>query len=162
RSALRAAEPAAADQAAVRQVIERFFAAYAKKDLDAFMALWSPTAPDLDKRRGFMKTIFAETGPITVKDLTVIRTTVDGATAQLRARVELAGNDAKTGKPYADFGKLDRALELAKEETVWKVRRYETAGAVLVRALTSAVTLGERRRLLEADKDLVSAVLVQA
>src|SRR5690242_170546 len=114
----------AADEAAVRQVVDRFFDAYARKDLDGFMALWSAQSPDLAARRQTAQAIFAETGPIGVKDLSVVRLRVEGPAARVRVRLEMLGDDAKTGRPYAGFGKLGRTLRLAKEGADWKVRWY--------------------------------------
>src|SRR5690242_4841234 len=114
----------AADEAAVRQVVDRFFATYAGKDLDGFMALWSAKSPDLAGRQQPMKGIFGETGPIRIKELTVTTPQVKGDAASARVRVEIVGNDAATGKPYSQFGRLNRVFELAREDGGWKVRRY--------------------------------------
>jgi hypothetical protein len=62
-----------ADDKAVRAVVERYFTLYAKKDLDGALALWSAKSPEAAQWRTRLKTLFAETGPLTLKKLEVVR-----------------------------------------------------------------------------------------
>jgi CHAT domain-containing protein/tetratricopeptide (TPR) repeat protein len=144
----------AAGEAAVQQVVERFFAAYAQKDLDAFMVLWSAQAPDYAGRKKTMQEIFAETGPIEVKSLALVRTKVEEAKAWARVKVELVGNDVKTGKPYPLFGKLDRSLHLVREGETWKVWKYLTYYDDRIAALLAAPSKAERAEILAEDRQL--------
>src|SRR5258708_7231896 len=80
---------ASADDAADRKAVaERLFAAYAKKDLDGFMALWSAKSPDLAPRRQTMQQVFAATDKIEVKSLAIRKVVVEGDTAKVRVAVE--------------------------------------------------------------------------
>jgi CHAT domain-containing protein len=151
---------AAADEAAVNQVVERFFAAYAQKDLAGFLALWSAKAPDYAFWKKRAAEIFAATDRIEVKDLTVLRTEVSGDTARVRTGFELVGNDRQTGKPYPAFGKLKRAFELVREGRDWRVRGYGPVERELAAALAAAPDRAARRRLLDRDKDLIAKALL--
>ncbi|MGH9882779.1 MAG: hypothetical protein ACRD6N_15185, partial [Pyrinomonadaceae bacterium] len=41
-------------ETAVRAVVEEYFAAYAREDLERFMGLWSVNSPELELRRKVM------------------------------------------------------------------------------------------------------------
>src|SRR5262245_30722518 len=45
----------AADEAALRALAQEFYSAYAKKDLEGFLRLWSARAPELEARRQAMQ-----------------------------------------------------------------------------------------------------------
>jgi CHAT domain-containing protein len=153
----------AADEGAVRRVVERMFSAYAKKDLDGFMAAWSSASPGYAIRRKNMQAIFAETGPIEVKSLALVTASVRGDTARVRVRADLAGNAVATDKPYHQFGRLNRVLTLAREEGVWKIYGYVPAEAEFAARLGAINTREERQHLLAGeDKDLVTAALALA
>jgi tetratricopeptide (TPR) repeat protein len=144
---------------AVRQLAQRYFAAYAAKDLNGFMALWSDKAPDFKSRKETMRRIFAETKDIHLKTLTIVKIEVTGVSARLRVRVELVGENARTGKPHADLGRLNLELGLVREESVWKIQRAGSAEANLLARLFTADGKANRDRLYRQDKDLVTTQL---
>ena len=149
-----------ADETAVRAVAQRYFAAYAKKDLDGFMALWSEKSPDFKSRKQTMQRIFGETEDIRLKALTIVKATVTDEAAQLRVRVELASTDKRSGKPHADMGRLNRLLDLVREDGAWKVRRYGPAELLLLDRLLAADGKAGREKLYQDEKDLVALQLV--
>src|SRR5687768_792778 len=100
--------PAGADEPALKALVEQFYAAYAREDLEGFMALWSSRSPDFTSRRQVMKQIFEETEQIAVSSLDVRRTAVAGDEATVRVVVSMAGMDTKTGQPASGFGRLNR------------------------------------------------------
>src|SRR5579871_1702775 len=74
------------DDAAIKKVVERFFAAYTKKDLDGFMALWSEKAPGLAGQKQTMQRLFKETERIELKKLTLVSVKRQGSTARVHVQ----------------------------------------------------------------------------
>jgi hypothetical protein len=108
-----------------RAVVEEFFKAYGRKDLDGLFKLFHPNSPDLAPLKDGLAKTFADTGPLTIKELTYERVKVRGDTAWVDLGVTIEGVETKTGKPFPAFGCLLRTLEMVREESVWKVQRYE-------------------------------------
>ncbi len=144
-----------ADDKAIRDLAGRFFDAYASKDLDAIMALWSEKSPDYEARKKTMAGLYAQTGPIGLKSMEVVRLRRDGGAASVRVRAELTGNDLKTGKLHPFLGRLDRVLDVAREGGEWKILRYTPSDRRLMERLVAAASKAERLRLLDQDSDLV-------
>jgi hypothetical protein len=139
----------AADETALRALAPEFYAAYAKKDLDGFIGLWSAKAPDLASRRQAIRKLFAENEKIEVKSLVIPKITIDGGKAKLRVDVEMNAIETKTGKPSAGLGKIIRALHGVKEEGAWKVWREAPAVEDLADALATTETNAGRQRFFE-------------
>ena len=152
----RAAEPVAE----ARQIVQRYFALYAAKDLDGFMALWSSQAPDYKSRKQTMQRIFAETGDIQLKELTVVQVEAKDDAACVGVRLELVGADKRTSKPHPDLGKLNRVLLLRRQEGSWKVWRYVPAEQEMLERLLAAKGEDDRRKLYQENKDLLTRQLV--
>src|SRR5262245_58611289 len=150
----------AADEAALRALAQEFYSAYAKKDLDGFLRLWSARAPELAARRQAMQKLFADHEKIEVRDLALRKITVESEKAKLRVEVEIIVVEAKTGKPSSDFGRMIRAPQCVKEGGDWKVWRETLAVEDLADALVAAKTDAERSALLTAEKELVTESLV--
>lgn len=106
----------AADEAELRALAQEFYAAYAKKDLDGFLRLWSAKSPELDSRRTATQKLFADHEKIELKSLTVRKVTIDGEKAKLRVNVELNAVETKTGKPAAGLAQMQQRLECVREE----------------------------------------------
>jgi CHAT domain-containing protein/Tfp pilus assembly protein PilF len=157
----RPAFPSTADEADLRALAQEFHAAYARKDLDGFLRLWSAKSPELASRRAATQKLFADHEKIEVKGFAVLKMAVEGAKAKLRFEVELNAIVAETGKPAAGFGKMIRALHGVKEEGAWKVWREASAVEDLADALAALKTDVERSALLAAEKELVTGNLVR-
>lgn len=157
-----AQEVSPAGETALRAVVEEFFAAYAKEDLERFMGLWSANSPELESRRKAMQELFAANEKIDVKTLTISKVKVEGEKASVRIAIEITALDVKTGKPAGGFGKMNRALDFVKEDGRWKVSRKAAADEDLAAALIVANTEAEREILLDADKELVTEALWRA
>jgi len=151
-----------ADEAALLSLAESFFFTWAAKDLDGFLRLWTPKAPDLESRKQETQELFAGHEKIEVKKVTVYKVTIDGDKARLRVDVEINATEAKTGKPAPGFGLLKRVINCARENGGWRVWSEESAFENLAKALTATATEKERDTLLEAEKDLWSRELTKA
>src|SRR5713226_9472832 len=95
----------APQDAALQALVEQYLAAYAKKDLNAMMALWSPNSPELNPRRKELEKYFAENDKIAFADVEIHPASGGGEKVRLRVSVEISAAEAKTGKASAGSGK---------------------------------------------------------
>lgn len=139
----------------VRRTVQKYFDAYAAKNLDQLMGFWAEKAPGYDARKKGTTRIFAESGEIKLDKLTVVEVKADAKEARVRVRVELYGQNKATGKPHADLGTLNRIFYLRREGTEWKVWQYIIAEDELAEALLGAADKDARAALYKANADLV-------
>lgn len=144
----------------LKALVEKFFACYAREDLEGFMALWSAGSPDAAARRRTMQETFAEDDRIEVRSLRILQAEVAGERATVRVAVEMSGVVAKTGQPSTRFGKLDRTLECVREVGGWRVWRYFPSVDDLVQRLAGAATDAERQALVAAEPGRVTPEVV--
>lgn len=150
------------EEAAVRALVERYFEAWQKEDLDAATGLWSQKSPDFAGGKSRLQSVFSANDQIEVKNLQLRRLAIEGERASALATVEVNAVDAKTGKPAAHLGKMNRALIFAKEAGQWRLWRDTAAEAALASALVAAKREEERVALLADQKELLTADLWKA
>lgn len=126
----------AEDEAALRAVVERFYALYAQEDLDGFMGLWSPKSPEFPYRRQTMERTFAA-GDFTFTNLVLSRVQVEGERATLRARVEETKVDSRARLTRRQ--RLVRAVALVREEGAWRLWGYHPAAGDLAAAIGKVI-----------------------
>jgi tetratricopeptide (TPR) repeat protein len=148
------------DESALRGLVERFFAAYAREDLAGFMALWSEKSPEYAQRKQTMQKTFADCEKIVVETLTIREVRMEGQTARVRVVVDMSAVEVKTGKPSSLFGRMERTFRYVQEAGEWKVWRYYPTENDLASALLEAKTEEERAALRAAQKELVTKELV--
>ncbi len=144
------------DEASLRALVDRYFAAFAKKDLDGLMGMWSAGSSEIESRRKAMQELFAAVEKIELRNVAIRQLEIEGALARVVVSVETAALDAKTGRAAEGFGRMDRAFHLIKEGDVWRVRREMPSGEGLAVAIAAAKTDEERQQLLAADKRLIT------
>src|SRR5262249_34112584 len=154
--------PQSSNEAAVRAVVEKYYALYAAKDLDGLMSLWSKQSPDLESRKQAMQKLFADYEKIEMKSPVILRVTIEGQKARLRVDVEINAVEAKTGKPAAGSGLRKQLMECVNDNGSWRVWREESAFENLAAALAATATEKERDALLAGEKDLWSVELRKA
>src|SRR5262249_48218766 len=145
-----------ADRADVQALVEKFFAAYQKKDLAAIMALWSDESPQRDAAKETIERDFASSSAIGIKGLDVQRMAVEGSYADVQVTL-------KADKGVAGPAGMHPVLQLVKEKGAWKVWLYisnEEEG--LINSLGSAESAEARNRMLENRKDLLSLRMTAA
>ena len=76
----------AGDEAALRDLVRRYFAAFARKDLSAVTALWSAQSPDYVPTRNAITGLFEGARSIAVNELNVLRVTFTADGARSRGR----------------------------------------------------------------------------
>ncbi|HKV42112.1 MAG TPA: tetratricopeptide repeat protein [Blastocatellia bacterium] len=150
------------DDAAVHTTIERFFAAYQQKDLKALIDLWSEKSPFVAAAKVDLGHTFATVGPIELKSLKIDGIELDGDKATVRVAVDLSAEDVQTHTPADGFGVVSRAFYVVKENDRWTVWRYLTAEEFLASRIASAKTDGERKSLLDSNRQMATAPLAKA
>lgn len=150
------------DEAAVREVTAKFFAAYKERDLPGVLALWSTHAPELTAVKQALQQSFALNDHFEIKGLDVKKVTVEADRARVELTLDLSAVELKTGRPATGdgFGRSTRTLRLVKEEGQWKIWQYAPVEAELATDLIAAKTDEERTALLAAHAQLVNAALV--
>ncbi|HEV8484042.1 MAG TPA: CHAT domain-containing protein [Blastocatellia bacterium] len=150
------------DEAAIRALVEHYFAAYAKEDLDAIVQLWSDKSPDLAQAKARLKEFFSLNQQIETRNLSFRQFKVEGDHANALATVDVSGIDIKTGKPSAGLGNMNRALSIVKEAGEWRVWRDISAEEELAARLIAAKSDDERKAILGERPEFVNLGLRKA
>jgi tetratricopeptide (TPR) repeat protein/CHAT domain-containing protein len=146
------------DEAALRALVVKYFDAYAKKDLDAIMALWSKDAPGGDARRLRLNGRFADED-YQFSEPVISRIRIEGAHASARALIERRVTRFR-GSPTMNINSVRSNLSFVKESGEWKLWSETPAVAGLANALTAAKTDAEREALLAGEQELVNRELL--
>ncbi len=154
--------PTASEDAALHALVEQYIAAYAKKDLNGMMVLWSPNSPELNPRRKELETYFAENDKIAFAHVEIHPASGRGEKVRLRVSVEISAVDAKTGKTSVGSGKVERVFEFVKETGSWKVWREKDAFDDFAEGLVEETNESARTALLKNRGDLATPPLVRA
>lgn len=150
------------DETRLRLLTDRFFAAYAREDLDHLLPMWSSKSPDSTTIGKALEETFAANEKIEVKNLNVRKVEVADEKATLRVAFEFSAIEVKTAKPPALSEKQNRTFEFVKEGGDWKIFRYVSSEAVLAAALVAAKSESDRESLLASENELVTVELVRA
>src|SRR6266478_6485014 len=70
--------PSPKPEAAIRALVDQFFAAYARKNIEAFIRLWSAKSPDFESKKKAAQVLFADNEKIEVRSSYVSKESVDG------------------------------------------------------------------------------------
>jgi CHAT domain-containing protein/uncharacterized protein HemY len=149
-----------AEEPALRALLERFFAAYQKEDIEDLLALWSKKSPNISANEQLARRTFADNDNIRLNSLDILGTTADGDKASVRILIDISAVDAKTGRAV-EFGKASRTVGFVREGGEWKIWSYVSDEEDLAAKLIGAKTDGERRALLEARGESVTGDLVR-
>src|SRR5579872_2699662 len=83
----------ATSQADLHALIEQYYAAYSKKEIDALMALWSSQSPGLPARRDVVKKFFETNENIKVSNLEIRDVEFENNKARFRVTLEMSATD---------------------------------------------------------------------
>lgn len=131
----------------VRSVATSFFEAYQRKDADGLIALWSTKAPELTAFTTDVRQKASTANGFEMKSFEIRRVNLAGTSATVRVKVD---------------ERLNRTLQLVKEDGRWKVWQYEPSELELATNLLAAKTESDQKALLAAEPDLITGELVQA
>jgi CHAT domain-containing protein/ketosteroid isomerase-like protein len=148
------------EQAAIRRLVENYFAAYQKKDLEGLMSLWSVKSPDVATTRQSLQQTFAGVEKIAVSIIKIGKATIAADKAKLMIEIEINAVELKTGRPAPE--RLHRTLSLIREGGEWKVWSLAASEEELAEAIVGAETDEKRRALLVAGKELMTVELQKA
>jgi CHAT domain-containing protein len=148
------------DDVALRALVFKYFDAYAKKDLDAVMALWSKDSPGVERRRDQLQRMFAFQD-YQFSDPAISRIRIEGWKASARAFIERSVTKYNGSSTY-DIKSSRYEFSFVRENGEWRLLSEAPAVAGLVNALTAAKTDAEREALLAGDQDLVNIELLRA
>ena len=151
-----------ADEVAARALVERFFDAYRKEDLELLTSLWSEKSPDLAAGRQSLQRTFDAYEKIEVTGLEIRKAAAAGEQLLVRVAFEMSAADAKTNRPASGMGKKQRTLRLVREGGAWKVWKYAPSEEDLARELAAAAGDEQRRALLRSEEELATIELAQA
>jgi CHAT domain-containing protein len=148
-----------AEEAALRAVVEKFFAAYDKKDVEEMMALWSEKSPDFASHKQAMQQRFA-VEDYSFANITVTRIKVEGQKASLRVAIDIAVANQQTKQRHEE--RMMHNFSLVKSEGEWGVWRYTSAADDLAEALVEVKSEEERAQLLAAEREMLTPALTRA
>jgi CHAT domain-containing protein/tetratricopeptide (TPR) repeat protein len=143
------------DAAALRAIVDRYFAAYASGDIEAYSALWSANGLERTGRRQGMEAIFAA-GNYSFSPIRISRLEAGGNQGRLwatttRTLVRGSGNFVT---------KIGLSLSFIREDGVWKIMREGPAVTELAALLLNARSDSEREGLFGIDRELLSQDLI--
>lgn len=147
------------DEAKLRSITERFFVAYQKKDITSLMTLWSANSPEYATTKVSFEQTFAGIEEIEMKSLSIGKVSSGGDRASVRVVVELKATDAKSAKTATEIRKQNKTLHFVREKDGWKVWRYVSSEEELTASLAAAKSEEDRKKLLEAEKELMTIEL---
>ena len=139
-----------ADEAALRALTSKFFAAYQNGSLSEIISMWGEKSPDLDAARQEFQKDFAANDKGELKNLTFRKIAIEGAKAVVRVSVEMRSK------------KVERTLRFIKEGGQWKVQSYAPSEQDVALLLISAKSDDERKAVLEEEKEWVNSDLHMA
>jgi CHAT domain-containing protein len=152
----------APDEAAIRALVDNFFVAYQKGNINDVESLLDAKSPDFTGTKQQLQKVFTENEKIEIKGLAIRKLTLDGVKGAVRVTFEMSAVDKKTKSAAAGFGKMDFILRVVKEDGAWKVWQFMPSAEDMVAALVATQTEQERKALLAANQDLVTVELRKA
>ncbi|HYG09584.1 MAG TPA: CHAT domain-containing protein [Pyrinomonadaceae bacterium] len=149
------------DEAEIRALVERFFAAYQREAIADLISLWSEKSDHLAASRQSLQQTFNANRNIEVKSLGVGEVTIDGNRGKAQLVVEVSALDEKSGKAAEGFGKMAVTMRVVREATGWKVWQYSSASEEFAADLLAAGTEEARVAMLTSNPERVTTALVR-
>jgi CHAT domain-containing protein len=144
----------------LQKLINNYFESYARGDVNAMLALWSQSSPELANRRKDLEEMGSAPSSTKVSNMTVRLKGSDDRITRLQVRFtgKLPGEESATwpGK----VGPNVRNVSCVKEAQGWGIFRDEDAYRDLADALIAAKDIAERNTLLAENQELVVPDLV--
>jgi hypothetical protein len=85
------------DESSLRALAETFWGAWAARDLDGFLRLWSAQSPELEARRKETQELFAGSERIELRGQAIRAVKMDGDKARVRLEADALVIEAGTG-----------------------------------------------------------------
>ena len=148
----------------LKAAVEKFFAAQAAEDTDAYLALWSRTAK---RPAAFQLQYVFDSGDDQFTGLEITRAVIEGETARVRGSITRVRTPTATGNraavpPPPFTGRSPFALAYVREDGEWKLLREGSPVDELADALIVETDPPARAALLAAESDLATPRLIDA
>ena len=143
------------DAAALRELADHLHSAYAQKDLDHLLSLWSEKSPQRAAQRETAQKLFGESS-VTIHETTAGVPEIDGDRARVRIDREVTAPDPKAN------GHKRLVLECVKEQGEWRIWKEATAAEDLATRLANLGTDNEQAKLLAQEEEAIGADLALA
>lgn len=143
----------------VQALVERFYNAYAQRDLNALADVWSSKSPERTQREAAIRSFIQAHRSITLRDLRVVKTRPFRELLYVRVSFDLRSVHVADGKPCPNPAQHLEELILAREGEAWKVWDRTTPTAALTTLLLAAASPEERKALMEGEEARGGAVL---
>ena len=143
------------DEDAVRAVVQEYFAAEERKDIDRILALWRATAPDRPTRAG-LATVFAAGDDHYTISIPVVR--VIGGEARVRVSAERERTVMHNGAPVVIRSTALTAFAVVRESDGWKIGSERPLSEEIADELLAASPV-ERDRILADPENVTVSVL---
>jgi len=140
-------------------LVVKYYDAYAKKDLDAIIALWGKDAPGMASRRDMLPRMFA-IEDYRFSEPAISRIKVEGGRASARVFVEREAISLRGPSTSIRKSAVRSDLLFIRENGEWKFWNETPAVSGLANALAAAKTDAERDALLAGDQELVNRELL--
>ncbi len=147
-----------ADEAAIKNLVEQFFVAHQKRDLDGMMACWSAKSPQFTSIKQSVQSELAQYDETQYMNVTFSQWKIDTNRASVRLRYEVKRRDVRTKQPFLKTFIVN--LAFVREADGWKFSEKFSARTALAIRLFEAKTKEERSELLKSNGDLVTTELV--
>jgi CHAT domain-containing protein len=142
-----------AEQTSIRLLAEKLRGAYAARDLDAVLSLWSDQSPQKAAQREATQKLFRDAAITAVHQTTTGDPEIAGDRARLRVDRETAGGTA---------GPTKLVLEWVRDQSEWKIVKESSATDDLAARIAALSRAEKPDSLLAANPDLVDAGLARA
>lgn len=150
----------AAEEVAIRSLVQRTIAAYQQKDSQSLFSLFSADSPDLLFLKMKIESGWVLHQTVERKNLTIREIDVRGERANVRVSYQLtAASGSHSGDESGEQNSL--TLELAREQDGWKLWALVPDGLGLAEELAAAESDDELDILLTAQKPLVTQEVVE-
>jgi CHAT domain-containing protein/Tfp pilus assembly protein PilF len=150
-----------ADEAAIRGLTQKFFAAFEKEDIDSLMLIWQAKPTDFNATSQYIQKLFKANNRIDAGNLVIRDLKLSNANATVRVNVPLKAAGLKSENQPASIV-MHSTLDFFKKDGVWKVKQFAPSADDLTHKLVISKSEGERRRILAAERELVTIELVKS
>jgi len=148
------------DEPGVHLLAQKLRNAYAAKDVDGVMGLWSATSPQRAAAREATQKLLSNAASAELKASAAHPPEFEGERAWLRMDREIVASASGAGK--AEAARKAILFECVKEDGEWKVQKEVPATDHLAGQLAKAASEKDQADLLSANQDLMGAELALA
>ncbi len=153
--------PQLADEPALREIVEQYFAAIVREDSQGVKRLCSEQSANIAARQKALDTFFAGHTNIEARLLGIRHVQLAGDRASLLADVEMKANDARSGRPVTNLGRLHRAFQFIKTDGRWMIWQEEAKEIEIAALLVAAKDDAQREAVLAAHAEFVTEELAR-